>query len=428
MWKKIGKYALPIIICLIILLIVIPGCTKKEATTAPAAPTLPPKDKIVVGMSRPLSGPLEAIGDSAFKPIYETWVPEVNAAGGIYLSDYGKKLPIELKIYDDKSDVGTMTMLTEKLITEDKVDFLWPACGTSFIFGQAPIANKYGYVLVTAEGGATTMRDSMYSLPYLFVSLSFSDWNELPVFADLLAAKGAKTAYVTYIADLHGIEYSGVAGTQFSRVGIKILGNVSLPPDLKDFSPIIKDAQASGADVFCCFGYPDQVLPITGTAIALSYNPKAFICGPGANFGFYHTTFGPAVEGVCCFATANEKTSPALKAMFDKIYTGKPEDINDWWGQPLYWASLDVWKAAVEKVGGIDQKKLRDTLATTKLDTVLGPTWFTMFGNGGGWLAKETHPGEIGQWINGKCEIVGGNNPTASFVYPKPPWPPPAAK
>jgi hypothetical protein len=31
------------------------------------------KDKIVVGMARPLSGPMAQIGDSAFRPIYETW-------------------------------------------------------------------------------------------------------------------------------------------------------------------------------------------------------------------------------------------------------------------------------------------------------------------------------------------------------------------
>jgi len=347
----------------------------------------------------------------------------INAEGGIYLEEYGKKLPIELKIYDDKSDVGTMTRLTEKLIVEDKVDFLWPACGTAFIFGQAPIANKYGYVLITTEGGATTIKDALPSLPYLFVSLSFSDWYELPIFADVLAAAGAKTAYVTYIADLHGIEYSGVAGIEFPRVGIKIVGSVSLPPDLKDFAPVVLDAMASKADVFCCFGYPDQVLPVTGTAIALGYNPKAMIMGPGANFGFYHTAFGPAVEGISCFATFNWTQTPALTELAHKLYDGKPEELQDWWGHCLYWAALDVWKAAVEQVGTIDQDKLRDVLATTKLDTVLGPTWFTMFGDGGGLMAKECHPGEIGQWQNGVIEIIGGNITTAPFVYPKPPFP-----
>ena len=112
------------------------------------------KDKIRVGMARPLSGWNAKIGDSAYRPVYETFIKEVNDAGGIMVKEYGKKLPIEPIIYDDKSDVGTMTMLTEKLIVEDKVDFLWPASGTSFLFAQAPIANKYGYVLVTAEGGA----------------------------------------------------------------------------------------------------------------------------------------------------------------------------------------------------------------------------------------------------------------------------------
>jgi hypothetical protein len=131
------------------------------------------------------------------------------------------------------------------------------------------------------------------------------------------------------------------------------------------------------------------------------------------------------VEGVTCFATANRATSPAIKDMYDKLYTGKPEEINDWWGHPLYWAAVDIWKAAVEKVGKVDQKMLRDTLATEKLNTVLGPTWFTMFGDGGGLMAKECHPGEIGQWQNGVCEIVGGNITSAPFEYPKPAWPAP---
>jgi len=199
---------------------VVAACGGTEAPTEvpTAAPTtLPAKDKIVVGMSRPLSGWNAQIGDSAFRPVYETFVAEVNADGGVFVEEYGKKLPIELLIYDDKSDVATMTMLTEKLIVEDKVDFLLPASGTSFLFAQAPIANKYGYVLITAEGGATSLKDMLPSLPYVFVTLSFSDWYQIPVFADLLAEKGAKTAFITYIADLHGIEYSGVAGIEFPK-------------------------------------------------------------------------------------------------------------------------------------------------------------------------------------------------------------------
>jgi branched-chain amino acid transport system substrate-binding protein len=397
-------------------------------TACPSAPpAAPAKDKIVVGMSRPLSGPLAIIGDSGFKPIYDTIVPEWNADGGIFVTEYGKKLPIELKVYDDKSDVGTMTRLTEKLILEDKVDFVWPACGTSFIFGQAPIANKYNYLLLTAEGGATTIKDSLYSLPYVFVSLSFSDWYQLPVLADMWAAAGVKSAYVTYIADLHGIEYSGIAGLEFGRVGIKILGNVSLPPELKDFAPVILDAMASGADAFCCFGYPDQVMPITGTAIGLDYNPKAMVMGPGGNFGFYHTSFGPQVEGICGFTAYARGQTPALDTVADKLYSNAPEEAQDWWGHPLYWGAWEYWKAAVEKAGTLDQTAVRNVFATEHFTTALGDTYFTTFGDGGGLMAKESHPGEIGQWQNGIFEVVGGGNwpntkLTAEFEYPKPAW------
>jgi branched-chain amino acid transport system substrate-binding protein len=388
----------------------------------------PAKDKIICGMSRPLSGPLAIIGDSAFKVIYDTWVPMVNDAGGIYISEYGKSLPIELLIYDDKSDVGTMARLTEKLILEDKVDFLWPACGSAFVFAQGPLANKYEYVLVTAEGGATTIKDALPTLPYLFVGLSFSDWYQIPVLADMLAAKGAKTAYVVYRADVFGIEYSGVIGTEFARAGIKIVGNVSVPSEPKDLAPVILDAQASGADVFLMMGYPTEVMPATGTSIGLNYNPKAWVGGPGANFGFYQTTFGPAAEGVLSFDIFDRKSSPELADLAHILYDGKPKELEDWWGHALYWAGLDAWKSALEKVGKIDQKALRDALATEKLDTVLGPTWFTMFGDGGGLLAKETHPGEIGQWQGGEYWVVGAGSWAADkvhtdFVYPKPAWP-----
>jgi branched-chain amino acid transport system substrate-binding protein len=393
-------------------------------------PAAPAKDKIVVGMARSLSGPIAPIDQSGFGPVYKAWVPEVNADGGIFVAEYGKKLPVELKIYDDKSDVGTAARLTEKLILEDKVDALWSSNSTAMLFAQSPIANKYEYLFPTFEGGATTMKDALPTLPYTFVNLSFSDWYQLPVLADVWAKAGVKSAFITYIADLHGIEYQGVAGIEFPKNGIKIVGNVSLPPDLKDFAPIILEAQHSGADAFCCFGYPDQVLPITGTAIALGYNPKAMIMGPGGNYGFYYSAFGPATEGICAFATWNRKQSPEMNELFDTLFAGKPLDLQNGWGSDLFWGVLDFWKQAIEKTGTLDQKTLRDVFATQHFNTVVGDTYYTVIGGGGGLLAKETHQGEIGQWQNGIFEVIGGGpwsntKLTADFMYPKPAWPAP---
>jgi len=407
MWNKVGKYALPLLIVLTIAIAVIPGCTKTVEKT-----------EVVIGMSRPLSGWNAVIGDSAFKPIYDKMVPQINAAGGLYIPELKKKLPIRLQIYDDKSDMQTMTRNTEKLILEDKVDFLWPASGTAFLFAQAPIANKYNYVLITAEGGATSLKDMLPSMPYVFVSLSFSDWYEVPALADLLAAKGAKSAYIMYIADLHGIEYNGVAGIEFGKRGINIVGAKSVPPDIKDLSPIIKEAKASGADAFLAFAYPDQVFPAVIQSKELGYNPKLWLGGPGVNFGFFHTGFGPLVEGVCGWTTFARGSSPELKAFADMLYEGLPEDANDWWGHPLYWGAYQFWQKAVEEVG-FDQVKLKDKITTSHYNTILGDTFFT-----GGLMDKSSHPGEVGQWQNGIFEVVGPvEKQTAPLIYPKPNWP-----
>jgi len=375
-------------------------------------------------MSRSLTGPLATVGDSAFRPIYETFTEVINADGGVYVEEYGKKLPIELVIYDDKSDINTMVQLTEKLIVQDKVDFIWGACSTAMITAQAAVTNKYDYILITGEGGATQIKDVLPGLPGLFVTLSFSDWYQIPVLADMFVEKGVETAYVMNIADLHGIEYAGVASQEFGARGIEILGSRSVPADTKDFSPIIKAAMDSGADAFCCFAYPDQILPSVATSMQLGFNPKVWIGGPGAQFGFFHTIYGPAVEGVMGFAMFAPGTSDALDNLADILYTDKPEDIQDWWGHPCYWAGLETWMQAIERAGTLDQDVIRDILATEHFETVLGDTWYTTFGDGGGLLAKECHTGEIGQWINGQYEVVGPfDMATAEWVYPKPEWP-----
>jgi hypothetical protein len=89
---------------------------------------------------------------------------------------------------------------------------------------------------------------------------------------------------------------------------------------------------------------------------------------------------------------------------------------------------LEFWKQAIEKAGTLNQKKIRDIMATETFNTILGPTSFK-----GGLMAKESHPGEIGQWQKGIFEIVGGGKwpntkITSPFVYPKPAWPAPAPK
>jgi len=89
------------------------------------------KDKICIGWVTSLSGPYASGVPVTNGMVYELWIGEINAKGGIYVKEYGKRLPIELIRYDDKSDVGSMTKLLEKVILEDKVDLILPPWGTA---------------------------------------------------------------------------------------------------------------------------------------------------------------------------------------------------------------------------------------------------------------------------------------------------------
>jgi branched-chain amino acid transport system substrate-binding protein len=395
---------------------------------AACGPKPPAKDKIVIGAARPLSGPLAFFEANAFGPIYKMWVDEVNAKGGIYVKEYGKRLPVEMLVYDDKSDMGTMTRLLEKLIVQDKVDFVFPPASTAFLFAAGAIANKHGYILMGAEGGATTITAQLPDMPYFFGVLNYSDWYQMPALADLFKDAGVKTVAIMFIEDLHGIEYQGVATAEFVKRGIEVVMLKSAPPDIKDVSPILKEAQKLNADAFCAFVYPDTVFLTTGTAQAIGYNPKAMLFGPGGNFEVYRTIFpDEVIEGILGEGAWNAKSSPGAKEFVEKYTARFPAATLDWWGHLFYWAGVECFEQAIEKAGTLDQKKIRDVLAEEKFDTVLGETWFTTFGDGGGGLlAVESHPGQIGQWQNGVFEVVAPKDKaTADFVYPKPKFPAP---
>ena len=378
---------------------------------------------IVIGAARPLSGPNSFFEESAFGPIYRMWVDEVNAQGGIYVKN--KKLPIELLVYDDTSDVGKMTELLEKLMVEDKVDFVLSPATTAFLHAAAPVFNKHGYILLGAEGGSAAIREMLPGVPYYFGVLNYSDHYQMPVLADLLDECGVETAAIMFVEDLHGIEYSGAAVTELGKKGIDVVMIESVPPRATDVLPILQEAQALDVDAFLSFCFPNENLLATGQAIGLGFNPDVFLLGPGGNFEFFEDIFGAdLIEGVIAEGAWNCNSSPAAQEFYDKfIAAGNDPGIVDWWGHLFYWAELQFFEQAIEMAGTLDQAVIREVMATQTFETCLGPTWFETIDGGGCLLAVDCHPGEIGQWQNGVFEVIGPEEKaTAPPIYPKPAW------
>jgi len=374
-----------------------------------------PKDKIIVGQAVSLSGPLAPSNAVVSTPYYDLWVKDVNAEGGIYVKEYGKKLPVELLIYDDKSDIGTMTRLVEKLILEDKVDFILPPWGTANLFAAAPIANKYGYILIGGAGGAEKLKD--LRLPYFFQSLNFAE-TQVPVLADILEELGAKRVAMISHEDLHGVEYSGRAAPEFAKRGMDVVMKKSYPMGVKDLSPLLKQAKSLHVDALIGFSYPDECMLITGQSIELGINFKVFALSVGPAFTFYRNAFGVnTVEGVIGGGAWNAKSSPGAKKFADHYKEVTGEEMGNYWGSIYFYSAMQHFKQAVEKAGTLNQKKIRDVMAKETFDTALGPFWYDER------QISVNHPGEWGQWQNGVFEVIDpGAKRTAPPIL-KPAWP-----
>lgn len=401
-------------LCLATLLIfaLAAGCARQ--TTAPAPK--PAREKIVIGQATSLSGPFAPGVATTNGPVYDMWAKEVNAQGGIFVKEYNKKLPVEYIKYDDKSDLGTMTKLLDKLILEDKVDFVLPPWSTGFLYAAAPIVNKHGYILIGGPGGAMKLKEIMPGLPYVFQVLNFAD-TQMPVLAGILKELGVKTVAVVHHEDLHGIEYSTVGVPELKKAGIDVKMVKSFPLGTKDLSPLLKEVKSLNVEALIGFTYPEETMLITQQSIELGFNPKAFFLSVFPYSPDYRNAFGAeVVEGVMGGGAWNAKSCPGAKEFIDlyrKYYNKEPDD---YWGQLYYYASLQHFKQAVEEAGTLDQAKIKDIMATKTYDTFIGPFRYD------GDRYFRGHLGQIGQWQKGSFEVVDpGKNRTATPIL-KPQW------
>ena len=409
--------------------------------------------KLVIGIARDTDEQLVAFEQIVGGPVIREFVEQVNLTGGVHLRAYDTAteecwVPLEIdrrEINLATGDIGNVTAEICADIKDGTVHFLWSGPGPDYVFTQAPIANEAGVVLVTLDGGSAPMANDPENLakwPYVFITLSYSDWYQIPVLQDLLEVElgRAPRAYITYIGgpgSAHGVEYKTETIDQFGEANVIDAGfhDYDLWATGAADAIVMAAAEALGDpanpnyDIFCAWTFPWNVSALTIALMGKDFDPPAIIFGPGANFGDYENVYvGPMVEGIMGFTIAAYDTNPEIQAVYDLIAERMDDDEEDplsglpgvpgiftldYWGIPLYWAGLEMWLEAVERVGYVDQEELRDALAALQdnpADTILGECWFRMHGangEGGGNLDYLCHTGEIGQWQSGVYETVG---------------------
>ena len=141
------------------------------ATTSVALAADPPKS-IRIGYAVSLSG-VNAQGAAVTTlPGYKLWVDDVNKKGGLMVKEFNKRIPIEVVEYDDTSNAETAVRLAERLMTQDKVDFVLPPWSTGFNLATAPVFARNGYPQLAVTANSNDAANLVKQMPTLFFFLN----------------------------------------------------------------------------------------------------------------------------------------------------------------------------------------------------------------------------------------------------------------
>ena len=224
--KTISLATLLIVVALLVSACVAPAppaAAPAQPTAAPAQPTAAPAaEPIKIGAIYNLTG-AQASLDAPSANGAKLAIKEINAAGGLL----GR--PVELVLYDGKTDAATIGNAATQLTESDKVVAMLGFSDSDQTLAAAPIAAKAGVVFVTS--GATSPKLPEQVPDYLYMAC-FGD--------NVQAAAGAEYAYDTlkaktaYLLIDKGMEYTLLLGKYFKERFTELGGSVVLGGHLPD--------------------------------------------------------------------------------------------------------------------------------------------------------------------------------------------------
>ena len=239
-----------------------------EATAAPVYPPAP--EYIEIGGSIPLTGKFGSLGKQVLAG-YEYAVADINAAGGVYVKEYGTKIPLRLTTYDDESDPTKAVSKMETLNSEQKVVAYLGGAASGMHAATVAIAekNKVPYLGVSFAWWNIHQR----GYKYLFSPFPKSPDQARDVYLALneLIPEGQRPTNVAIFQEKTdwGIELGGMFKADAAPNGYTVVYYGEYAPGTTDFSSMILAAKDAGADMLLGMpSTPDGIAIIKGMSRA----------------------------------------------------------------------------------------------------------------------------------------------------------------
>jgi branched-chain amino acid transport system substrate-binding protein len=358
-------------------------------------------DKIKVGISVSLTGAYSVQGRESFRGV-SLWASDVNGEGGIYVSERGKKIPVELIHFDDGSTREICRSNTVRLISEEKVDILLGPYSSSLSLAAAEAAEECGVTLWN-HGGATDEIEERGFTCLVSAITPASRYSEGII--ELVRAEDPEAARIaSFTAEDSGFSRNIARGA--SRYGEKkgfIVREFKFASGNKDFSRLLNEAMDFSPDLILGMGRAHDDLALAGQIIESRVRVKA-IALVVASISLFEETFHNNARG---FISSSQWESgirivpdvgpepPEFVARFTSAYGIKP----DYPAAQGYNIGLIVQKC-IDEAGTLDDMTLRKKAKGTEFKTFYGQ--FSVDGRG----SQTGHEMVVVQWQNGKKVIV----------------------
>ena len=377
------------------------GCAAPDST-GPA---------LTLGAAIPLSGKHAKAG-KFFKQGYELAIEEKNEQGGVLING-GHRLPVNLILYDDKSDAATAVSLIERLVAVDGVNALLSGYSTPLVQAQVVVPNKYGVPYLNAGGASKPIFKPtnrwIFGLlsPVEKLAETTMDWLALEQDANRLP-RPTRIALVWQNTD-HGREYrAGVQGAQgryADRFDLAL--DESFEHLAKDHTALLIKVKAVEADVFLSDAHePDYVLQHRAY-VEQGLNHKVVSYGARGPEGSARRALGEYVNyNVSAQWWSAALPYPQSKRFLESFGNAYQQNPTEYYPALAYEGARTVM-AAVELAGSVEREAIREALASLELGDSLIPGERVYF------------PAENRYQIDNTCLIVQ-NKPggAVDIIYP----------
>jgi branched-chain amino acid transport system substrate-binding protein len=346
-----------------------------------SAPDARAADVVKIGAPLALTG---SLADEAKKQnvIWKMWLAKANAAGGINVG--GKKLKAELVIYDYQSDGQRAGQLAEKLITDDKVDFLLAPFGSGHTKIVATIAERYETPVLACVSSSEAVFDQ--TLKHLFGTLS----PNAGMFGPMIKYFKVQLPQLKRLAvlgrdDIFPKSMAQGISAAAKTAGLEVVYDQLYPVGTMDHSAALSGIKAGNPDWIYATGYTQDLILIRKQMADLGVKAPIISMVAGPAYKEYVDGLGNLANGVTSTSWWHHATNykgigvwPTTEDFYKQFVAQEKEDPD--YIHASCGAAMDVLQAAIERAGSTDKKKVRDELAKTDVMTFYGPIKFSANG------------------------------------------------